>query len=139
MSAVSPCGDPPPFPAQYLDTIFLVPDPPRAWPRRFAVVTAHNPRGAVQSPEANERADREFAGYLASRGIDSFEATGASADLQHREPGRAFVADLAAAAAISQRFHQEAFFWIDDDVVFVCTDDSGRGWVVGRWSERVRR
>ncbi len=129
--------EPAPFAPEYFTTVFLVPDPPREWPRRFAVVTACNPDGIVQAPDANERAARELVGELDRRSLRSFEATGASADLVHREPGRGFATDLATAATISTTFRQRAFFWIEDDVVYVCTDGSGRGWRVGRWSERV--
>jgi len=137
--AVSPADGPPTFNPAWFGTVFVVPDPPRRWPRRFAVVTAHNPGDELHPADANERAGAELVGYLERIGIASFEVTGASADLRHQEPGRAFVADLATAARISGRFRQEAFFWIEDDVVFVCTDDSGRGWRVGRWSERLAR
>lgn len=139
MASVTATAEPAPFDPEYFRTVFLVPDPPREWPRRFAIVTAHDPGGIAQAPDANERAARELVQELERRGLASLEATGASPDLRHREKGRAFRADLTTAATVSRQFRQKAFFWIEDDVVYVCIDDSGRGWRCGQWSERLVR
>jgi len=128
------------FNPAYFETVFLVPRPPVSWPRIFAIVTAHNPDGRLSTEAANNEYGRELAQYLQSEGIESFAVVGASADLRHHEAGRGFaVTDLARAAAISARFRQQAFFWVEDGVVFLCTDASGKGWEVGRWKERLVR
>lgn len=129
-----------PFDLVYFETIFFVPAPPATWPRCFAIVTAHNPVGQLSSDDANEEHERELRAYLHRHGIESFVVVGASADLRHHETGRGFVADdLAHAAAISALFRQRAFFWVQDGVVFLCTDASGKGWRVGRWQDRLVR
>jgi hypothetical protein len=137
-SVVTPTDAPPPFKKAYFDTVFVVPSPPREWPRVFAVVTAHNPDGQLAPHSANDEYGRALHSYLRERGIESFGVVGASPDLSHHEAGRGFAApSLEEAAAISARFRQEAFFWVEDDVVFICTDASGKGWEMGRWSERL--
>lgn len=133
-------GDPAPFDPVYFETVFVVPAPPAAWPRRFAIVTAHNPDGRLSDEHANNEYGRELRAFLDREGIDSFAVVGASADLRHHEAGRGFDAgDLARAAAISTRFRQRAFFWVQDGIVFLCTDASGRAWKVGRWKDRIVR
>lgn len=136
--AVTATTDAAPFPAAWLDTVFLVPDPPPSWPPRFAVVTAHDPGGVRHAEGDNRRFERELEGFLAREGLPSFVVTGASADLGHREPGRGFAADSPGqAAAIAARFGQLGFFWVEDGTVFVAVDASGRGWRVARWEERL--
>jgi hypothetical protein len=130
--------DPAPFNPAYFDTVFLVPQAPRDWPRRFAIVTAHNPDGVLSTDTANDEYGRALSRYLRERGIESFAVVGASPDLSHHEAGRGFeVASVDEAAAISSRFRQEAFFWVDDGVVFLCVDASGTGWEMARWSDRL--
>jgi hypothetical protein len=129
-----------PFDPAYFETVFVVPQPPAPWPRVFAIVTAHNPDGQLSSDSANNQYGRELADYLRREGIESFAVVGASADLSHHEAGRGFATgDLATASAISTRFRQRAFFWVEDGVVSICIDASGEGWKVGRWDERLVR
>ena len=136
--AVQPTEGPAPFNPAYFDTVFLVPQPPREWPRTFAIVTAHNPDGVLSTDKANDEYGRALRRYLGERGIDSFAVVGASPDLAHHEAGRGFeVASLEEAAAISARFRQEAFFWVEDGVVFICNDASGTGWEMARWRDRL--
>jgi hypothetical protein len=138
MTSVVPTGEPAPFNTAYFDTVFLVPRRPAAWPRTFAIVTAHNPDGVLAPDSANDEYGRALASYLRERGIESFGVVGASPDLTHHEAGRGFATEsLEDAAAISARFRQEAFFWVEDGVVFICTDASGKGWKVAPWSERL--
>lgn len=127
-----------PFPSSYFDTVFLVPAPPANWPRQFAIVTAHDPGGKHATERANNQAERELNSLLRAQGIESFPVIGASRDLSHHESGRGFQArDLAEAAKISDRFQQLAFFWVEDGMVFLCVDDSGRGWKMASWEDRL--
>lgn len=129
---------PTPFPAEWFDTRFVVPCPPPAWPRRFAVVTAHNPGGVLHSDAANLEFERELDRLLATEGIASFEVSGRSPDGTHREQGRGFREEAPArAAAIAARMRQLGFFWVEDGIVYAAVDGSGRGWRVGPWIERV--
>ena len=131
-------ADPPAFCPEYFATVFLVPEPPEAWPRRFAIVTAHNPEGRAAPDDVNEKRAGELEAFLQREGIASFAVTGASPDLSHREAGRGFaVGSLGAAAAISERFRQQAFFLVEDGMLFICIDASGRGWKVAPWRERI--
>ena len=136
--SVTPTDAPAPFNPAYFDTVFLVPQPPREWPATFAIVTAHNPDGVLAPDAANDEYGRALGRYLRERDIESFAVVGASPDLTHHEAGRGFHAQsLEDAAAISARFRQEAFFWVEDGIVFICTDASGKGWEMARWSERL--
>ncbi len=137
---VTATREPAPFKPAYFDTVFLVPAPPREWPHTFAVVTAHNPDGEIAPHAANNEYGRALNEYLRGRGIESFAVVGASPDLTHHEAGRGFAAaTLAEAAEVSARFRQEAFFWVEDGVVFICTDASGKGWEMARWDDRLVR
>jgi hypothetical protein len=129
---------PPPFKNPYFQTVFVVPQPPAAWPPSFAIVTAHNPDGRTAPEAVNRENELALVEYLRTRGLESFEVIGCSPDLVHREPGRAFVAaNVSVANDISRRFRQEAFFWIEDGIVHVCNDASGCGWTMARWEERL--
>ena len=128
-----------PFDDAWLSTVFLVPDPPRCWPGRFAIVTAHNPEGSPAGPKDNLAFESQLDDFLAAQGIASFEVTGASPDFRHEERGRGFVVrGIDEAAAIATRFLQKGFFWVEDGDVYVAVDGSGQRWPLARWSERLR-
>lgn len=136
---VAPTGEAPGFPASWRETVFVVPQPPSAWPDTFAIVTAHNPGGRPASPRANAKGEAALAARLAALGLDSFVVIGSSPDFTHREPGRGFATrDIPATAALARGFGQLGFFWVECGTVLVCTDDSGRGWPVGLWQDRLR-
>lgn len=136
---VTPTDEAPDFPASWRDAVFVVPQPPPAWPDTFAIVTAYNPGGRPASPRANAQAEAALAAHLASLGLESFVVVGASPDFTHCEPGRGFATrDIPATAALARSFGQLGFFWVESGEVLVCTDDSGRGWPVGRWQDRLR-
>ena len=129
---------PAPFDTAWFDTVFLVPHPPEQWPEVFAIVTANNPGGRVQPEADNSLSERELDDYLRRQGLVSFAVVGASPDLRHREAGRGFaIGDPAVAARVAARFGQQGFFWVEAGVVFICVDDSGKGWTVARWEERL--
>lgn len=136
--ALVAASGPAPFPAEWFATVFVVPSPPPAWPRRFAIVTAHNPGGVLHPDEDNLRFGRELDRILAAEGIASFEVSGRSPDGAHREQGRGFAARTPAeAAAIAARVRQQGFFWVEDGIVHVAVDGSGQGWRVAPWDVRV--
>lgn len=136
---VAPTTAATPFPAEFLDTVFVVPDPPVRWPSPFAVVTACNPGARVASDADNLAATARLDAHLAEAGVESFVVVGTSRDFSHREPGRGFATrDLDGVAALARRFGQVGFFWVERGLVLVCTDASGRGWPVGRWRDLLR-
>jgi len=138
--SVAPSDAPAPFRPAYFDTVFVVPQPPAAWPERFAIVTAHNPGGLLACETANNQQERALGEYLRREGFESFAVVGASPDLSHHEAGRGFDAGtLEVAAAISAKFAQQAFFWVEAGEVFICIDASGIGWKMARWEERLRK
>lgn len=135
---VTPSRDRCPFRPAYLDTVFLVPEPPAEWPAVFAIVTAHNPDGRAAEAAVNRENELALREHLHSLGLTPFEVIGCSADLEHRETGCGFACELGAAASVSERFQQEAFFWVEGGAVFLCNDASGRGWYVACWKDRLR-
>jgi hypothetical protein len=143
MSASSPSlvlatSEPPPFPEAWLDSVFVVPEPPAEWPRTFAIVTAHNPEARLATDRANDEYEKALAAYLRSERIGSFAVVGASADLTHHEAGRGFaVSDLELPSRVSRKFRQAGFFLVEDGVVYICVDASGKAWKVGAWNDRV--
>ena len=131
---------PPPFPAEWLDTVFLVPRPPAGWPEAFAIVTAHNPGSTAADADANLRAERALRDWATGRGLACFDVTGASPDLRHREHGLGIAGlALGEVAALARDLGQDGFFVVCGDQVLACVDASGRAWRIGSWSERLQR
>src|SRR5207253_8573004 len=75
-SLITESASAPPFDPVYFETIFVVPSPPRAWPSRFAIVTAHNPDGRIAPESANNESERALVEHLRRERIDSFAVVG---------------------------------------------------------------
>lgn len=130
--------NPPPFPAYCAATVFISSEPAECFPEVFAVVTAYNPVGAVVPKEENQTAAMRLKQRLANDGHPTFEVTGASPDLAHQEPGEGFATqDIGYVAQLAREFGQWGFFWVEQGKVYICTDESGAGWHVGSWTEKL--
>ncbi len=142
MNKVKDAGTPPPFEACIAETIYLAPVPKTGWPEVFAIVTAHNPvRGDEEetpSEEENSRRAAQLRKRLVDDGHAPFPVTGASPDRTHQEAGDGFATeDLGYAARLARDFGQWGFFWVQQGRVFICIDDSGVGWDIGAWAEKL--
>ena len=98
-----------PLPTEFTQVFFRASVPFGGWPKRFAVVTAHNPDGQLVEPAANDAADAELRTAIEKRGLTYFRVTGGSRDEKHREPGWGFSSTTPQSAQeLSQRFRQDA-------------------------------
>jgi hypothetical protein len=84
-----------------------------------AFLTAYNPRGAIQSDEANERRHAELASMLHDQGLQTIEGSG-SEDGTEWPAEKSYFAlglQLDAAKQIGRHFDQDAIVWVGSDAV----------------------
>lgn len=120
----------------YRTTVFEGPAvPPRS---EFWIVTAHNPGGTVQPPEANRAADEALRRALQSQGLPHWRVTGRSPDGTHREPGWALAGEDAA-HELARRHRQLALYHVQGDRLFLLATGARREEAValGSWSARL--
>jgi hypothetical protein len=79
----------------------------------FAVITAHNPRGAVLAEDANAARQDALVAALHAGGWNVMTVTGASPDGSHRERSAAVVMPDADAKRLASQFDQDAYFWFE--------------------------
>ncbi|MCR4294829.1 MAG: DUF3293 domain-containing protein, partial [Elusimicrobia bacterium] len=89
-------------------------------PARFAVVTAHDPRGRKAPAARNRRRDAALRRRLDALGLRRFRVTGGNEDGSHREAGWGIVVDAPAKArALAAEFAQEAYYWVSGDRIYL--------------------
>ena len=126
-----------PLPTEFTQVFFRASVPIGGWPKRFAVVTAHNPDGLLADPAANDAADEELRAAMEKRGLTHFRVTGGSRDEKHREPGWGFSsATSQSAKELSLSFRQLAFFWIENDRLSLVDARTGESNDQGSWQDR---
>ena len=84
-----------------------------------AFLTAYNPRGAIQSDEANDRGHVELAAMLHNQGIRPIEGSGKGKRSKWPAEKSYFALGLQlnAAKQIGRHFDQDAIVWIGADAV----------------------
>ena len=84
-----------------------------------AFLTAYNPRGAVQSDEANDRAHAQLAAKLNELRVQAIEGSGSEEGTDWPSEKSFFALDLALepAKAIGTHFDQDAIVWVGADAV----------------------
>lgn len=84
-----------------------------------AFLTAYNPRGAIQSDEANARGHAELADQLGDKGIRSIEGSGSEegTDWPCEKSWFALGLHLDPAKALGHHFDQDAIVWAGADAV----------------------
>jgi hypothetical protein len=84
-----------------------------------AFLTAYNPRGAIQSGEANEHGHAELAAMLRDQGLQTVEGSGSGkgTDWPAEKSYFALGQQLDAAKQISRHFDQDAIVWVVADAV----------------------
>ena len=84
-----------------------------------AFITAYNPRGAVQSDAANDKAHTELAAKLAELGLQVIEGSGSEegTDWPAEKSYFALGLTLEPAKAIGVHFDQDAIVWVGPDAV----------------------
>lgn len=109
-------------------------------PTRFAVVTAHDPRGRKASAAANRRRDAALRRRLDALGLERFRVTGGSPDGRHREAGWGIVAGSPAKArALAAEFEQEAYYWVRSGRIYLGSTAGGALQRAGSWNARRAR
>jgi Protein of unknown function (DUF3293) len=107
----------------------------------FAVITAWNPEGQLQSREANDLLDQQLTRRLESFASPKVRADGCSTDFKHRESGWAVGIPREQAVEIGREFGQIAIFWVENDTLFLlpCIDKSRLEEVIGSWGKACRK
>ena len=84
-----------------------------------AFLTAYNPRGAIQSDEANERGHAELASMLHDQGLQTIEGSGSEEGTEWPAEKSYFALGLQldAAKQIGRHFDQDAIVWVGADAV----------------------
>ncbi len=109
-------------------------------PARFAVVTAHDPRGKKRSPAMNARRDAALRRRLDALGLRRFRVTGGSEDGSHREAGwGVIVASPKVARGLAAEFEQNAFYWVSGGRIYLGACAGGRLRRAGSWDARRAR
>ena len=122
----------------HLKAYFTAEVPASGLPRRFGIVTAYNAGSRAAPEEANRTADAELKCELIAAGLPHFRVTGGSRDDSHREPGYGIEADSTEVIRpVSRHFRQEAFFWVEDGVLYVINTDGSQRHRVAEWAERL--
>jgi hypothetical protein len=122
----------------HLKAYFTAEAPATGLPRRFGIVTAYNGNSKIAANEVNEEADAALKRELIAGGFPHFRVTGGSRDGSHLEPGYGIAADSPETIRpISRRFRQEAFFWVEDGVVYVINTVGAQRHRVAEWVERL--
>jgi hypothetical protein len=84
-----------------------------------AFLTAYNPRGAIQSNEANDRGHAELAAMLRDQGLQAVDGSGSEegTDWPAEKSLFALGQQLDAAKQIGRHFAQDAVVWVGADAV----------------------
>lgn len=84
-----------------------------------AFLTAYNPRGTLQSDEANDQAHDQLAGQIEKLGLKSIEGSGSEEGTEWPAERNYFALGLALdpAKAIGMYFDQDAIVWVGADAV----------------------
>jgi hypothetical protein len=84
-----------------------------------AFLTAYNPRGTVQSDEANDQAHTQLAVKLQELGLQAIEGSGSEEGTEWPAEKSYFALGLAleSAKAIGTHFDQDAIVWVGPDAI----------------------
>ncbi len=125
------------LPPEFAEAFFIGRAPPGGWPPAFAILTAHNPDGALTAPAENDAADAALARELLGRRLAHFPVVGGSRDGRHQEAGFG-IAGISrdAAADLSRRWRQLAYFWVEEGQVLLVDSATAKERPIGSWNER---
>ncbi|ALS96987.1 DUF3293 domain-containing protein [Lacimicrobium alkaliphilum] len=103
----------------YSETVFLPEQPLPDWPQA-GIVTACNPRGKVLSDNENAALNDKLSNHLHRLSLPYIRLSGCSPDLRHREPSLLVSCTQDQAMSLAGEFKQNAFFWIENDELYLC-------------------
>jgi len=122
--------------AAYQQTVFQV--IPEQLPDSFCVITAWNPDGECDHPDANRLRDLELAKKIDSLALSKTRIAGMSPDESHGEPGWGVACSLDEGLELGREFQQEGIYFVDNDELNLidCSDGSSKS--LSSFSSRVR-
>jgi hypothetical protein len=119
----------------YLNVRFQVDLPDDILPEAFGIVTAWNPDGLAAAPGINDAANARLQTQLMSHGLAHFPATGGSPDFTHAEPGFGILATRDRCLELGRQYRQEAIFWIEHGIVYLCSCVDDSQITLGPWQD----
>ena len=123
-----------PFDERYQQTVFLLRSPlPNDW-RHFCVLTACNPAGELKPSRVNTASTQALRRCLIGRDLSFYSVTGCSPDMTHQEMGFGIQTDINEASELAQLFNQLAFYWVQDDQLFLVESASLKKKYIGSWT-----
>jgi len=126
----------PQFRPEYLHALFRSTDPETGLPHRFAVITASNPDGRMQSASDNAQSDAALAARLAGMGTPSWRVTGFFPEGLHSEAGFGIETSLLEALSIGREFRQEAVYWVRNGNLSLVSCTCRTEVPMGSWASR---
>ena len=112
------------FHSAYFETCFVGEPIPPDFPASFAIISACAPTGERWPDDRNQVADQLL--RMRVRRWRLHRITGGSPDGRHVEPGWAVPCSKRTALSIAQEFKQDAFYWIEGDVLQIVDSSQGR-------------
>lgn len=85
----------------------------------FAIISAQNPCGHVQTPSRNLLLDNHFANTLDRLNVPYREIVGCSPDLRFQEKSWAVLCDKSKAIKLAIMFEQHAIYWVEQGKLFL--------------------
>ena len=123
----------------YYQTVFTLSDEDRqSLPGRFAVITAYNPRGLHAPESRNRHQDQALRAVLEARGIQPQRVIGSHPTKAHQEPGWGAALTLRDALQIGRTFKQLAIYYVEDDLLKLCSCVGDEVVELGSFRERIQ-
>ncbi|KKO44741.1 hypothetical protein WG68_14470 [Arsukibacterium ikkense] len=85
----------------------------------FAIISAQNPAGELQSQPLNLCLDKRFEGLLQQTRIPFRSVIGASADLRFQEKSWIVFCDKQQAVQLGRELCQNAIYWVEQNKLFL--------------------
>lgn len=112
------------FIQEYFETIFIGEPLPDGFQSKFAIISAYSPTGTLWTEARNQLADQRLVARL--QRWRPHRITGRSPDGNHVEPSWAVPCSKRTARQIASEFHQDAFFWVEDDELQIVDSSRSR-------------
>jgi len=123
------------FHSAYFETCFVGEPIPSDFPASFAIISACAPTGERWPEDRNQVADQLL--RMRVRRWRLHRITGRSPDGHHVEPGWAVPCSKRTAISIAREFQQDAFYWVEGDVLKIVDSSQGRApCTVGSFKEK---
>lgn len=125
------------FPAVYYSAHFRIQGDPGT--NAYAIITAYHPLDQRHSPLMNARADWKLKCELVQLALPHVRATGHAPDCSHQEPGWAITCSYDQAKKLARDYRQRAFWWIEQDKLWLVHARAGICESLGSMQRRAIR